>query len=53
MKAPVSWLREYVDLPRDLTEEQEALVRRLAELRGEPVADDAGGFFSRLRSAFK
>jgi len=42
-----------VDLPRDLTEEQEALVRRLAELRGEDVAEDAGGFLSRLRSAFK
>jgi molecular chaperone DnaJ len=42
-----------VDLPQDLTEEQEALVRQLAELRGEEVADDAGGFFSRLRSAFK
>jgi len=42
-----------VDLPQDLTEEQEALVRRLAELRGEEVAADAGGFFSRLRSAFK
>jgi len=42
-----------VDLPRDLTEEQEALVRQLAELRGEEVAADAGGFFTRLRSAFK
>jgi len=46
-------LHVVVDLPQDLTEEQEALVRRLAELRGEEVAEDAGGFFTRLRSAFK
>jgi len=42
-----------VDMPRDLTEEQEALVRQLAELRGEPVADESRGFFTKLRTAFK
>lgn len=42
-----------IDLPTDLTEEQEDLVRQLAELRGEPVSDEARGFFSKLRTAFK
>lgn len=42
-----------IDLPHDLDEEQEALVRRLAELRGEPVGNEARGFFSKLRTAFK
>lgn len=42
-----------IDLPEDLTEEQEDLVRKLAELRGEPVGTEARGFFSRLRTAFK
>ncbi len=42
-----------IDLPHDLTEEQEELVRKLAELRGEEVSTDAGGFFSKLRTAFK
>jgi len=42
-----------IDLPRDLDEEQEELVRRLAELRGESVGNEARGFFSKLRGAFK
>jgi molecular chaperone DnaJ len=41
-----------VDTPEDLTKEQEELLRRLAELRGEPVAGDVG-LMSKLRSAFK
>ncbi len=46
-------LHVVVDMPRDLTEEQEALVRQLAELRGEDVATASPGFFSKLRTAFK
>ncbi|MCO8129037.1 molecular chaperone DnaJ [Acidimicrobiia bacterium EGI L10123] len=46
-------LHVVIDLPRDLTEEQEELVRRLAELRGEPVAEETRGFFTKLRTAFK
>lgn len=42
-----------VDLPTDLDEEQEALVRKLAELRGEEVGTEGRGFFSKLRTAFK
>ena len=42
-----------IDLPTDLDEEQEALVRQLAELRGEPVGTEGHGFFSKLRTAFK
>lgn len=42
-----------VDTPRDLTEEQADLLRRLAELRGEEVrSPDEGGLFSKIRSAF-
>lgn len=41
-----------VDTPEDLTKEQEELLRRLAELRGEPVSGDVG-LMSKLRSAFK
>jgi molecular chaperone DnaJ len=42
-----------VDTPTELDAEQEELLRRLAELRGEPVAEGHTGFFSRLRSSFK
>ncbi len=42
-----------IDLPHDLDEEQEELVRRLAELRDEPVGTEGRGFFSKLRTAFK
>jgi len=42
-----------LDVPTRLDEEQEALVRRLAELRGEEVAPPDRGFFGRIRSAFQ
>ena len=42
-----------VDTPTELTKEQEELVRRLAEIRGEDVAPPDAGFMSKLRSAFK
>jgi len=41
-----------VDTPTGLTKEQEDLLRRLADLRGEAVAAPGEGFVSRLRSAF-
>lgn len=40
-----------VDTPSELDEEQEALLRRLAELRGENV--DTPGVMSRIRNAFR
>jgi molecular chaperone DnaJ len=47
-----------VQTPRGLTEEQESLLRQLAELRGETrpegrVAPVEGGLFGKLRDAFK
>lgn len=42
-----------VDTPDDLTKEQDDLLRRLAELRGEPVAAPDAGLMSKLRGAFK
>lgn len=42
-----------VDTATDLNDEQDQLVRRLAELRGEEVAAADHGLFSKLRSAFK
>jgi molecular chaperone DnaJ len=42
-----------VDTPEGLNKEQEELLRRLAELRGEPVAAPESGFISKLRGAFK
>lgn len=42
-----------VDTPTDLTAEQEELLRRFAESRGEGVAPAEHGFFSKIRSAFK
>src|SRR5262249_44061760 len=42
-----------VDTPTSLDSEQDELLRRLAELRGEPVAPVETGFFARIRSAFK
>ena len=41
-----------VDIPRDLDGEQDALLRQLAELRGEQVAEPKAGFASRLRNKF-
>jgi molecular chaperone DnaJ len=45
-------VRVFVDVPTDVTAEEEELLRQLAELRGEAVASDAG-FLSRIRSAFR
>lgn len=45
-------VRVVVDVPDDVTEEQEALLRRLAELRGELVADPDQGLLSKIKSAF-
>jgi molecular chaperone DnaJ len=42
-----------VETPEDLSDEQEELLRRLAELRGEQVADPEKGLFARLRSAMR
>lgn len=42
-----------VDTPTDLSEEDEALLRQLADQRGEQVAEPVeGGLFSKIRSAF-
>ncbi len=42
-----------VEVPTDLTPEQEALLRQLAEQRGEAVAPPEAGLMSRIRSAFR
>jgi molecular chaperone DnaJ len=42
-----------VDVPTELSEDEEEVIRRLAELRGEDVAPPASGLMSKLRSAFK
>ena len=42
-----------VDTPKDLTKEQDDLLRRLAELRGERVATQEPGLMGKLRGAFK
>jgi molecular chaperone DnaJ len=42
-----------VETPTGLGREEEELLRRLAELRGEDVADPDGGIFSKIRSAFR
>lgn len=41
----------FVDVPENLTKEQETLVRELARLRGEAVAGEESGLFSRIRSS--
>jgi molecular chaperone DnaJ len=42
-----------VDVPQDMTDDEDNLLRQLAELRGETVAPkDGKGFFSRVKSAF-
>jgi len=46
-------VRVIVDIPTDLSSEEEDLLRQFAALRGEPVAPVDTGFFSRIRSAFK
>jgi molecular chaperone DnaJ len=42
-----------VDVPTELSDDEEELVRQLAELRGDPVAAPPARLMSRLRSAFK
>ncbi|HET6915637.1 MAG TPA: molecular chaperone DnaJ [Acidimicrobiales bacterium] len=42
-----------VDIPDDLTKEQEELLRQFAELRGEPVGAPDPSLMSKLRGAFK
>lgn len=42
-----------VDTPTDLSRDQDELLRRLAEMRGEPVAAPDAGLMSKLRGAFK
>jgi molecular chaperone DnaJ len=42
-----------VETPEDLTREQEELLRRFAELRGDDVAPVDAGLLGRIRSAFK
>ena len=46
-------VRVVVDTPGSLSNEEEELLRKLAELRGDEVAPDEKGFFSKIRSAFK
>lgn len=43
------YVRLVVDVPDDLSSEQEALVRQLAELRGEEVAEPREGLFGKIR----
>ena len=45
-------LRLVVDTPVGLDDEQEALLRELAKLRSESVAEPRAGFVSKIRSAF-
>lgn len=42
-----------VDTPTDLTDEQDALLRQFAELRGDEVAPADVGLLAKIRSAFK
>jgi molecular chaperone DnaJ len=46
-------IRYVVRTPTDLTDEEEELYRRLAELRGDAVAAPKGGVVGRIREAFK
>jgi molecular chaperone DnaJ len=45
-------VRVSVTVPTSLTEEQEQLLRRLAEISGDEVASPDKGLFSRIKSAF-
>ena len=42
-----------VETPSDLSEEEESILRKLAEARGESVVSPGEGVISRLRSAFR
>jgi molecular chaperone DnaJ len=46
-------VRARVQVPDDLTPEQEGVLRRFAELRGDEVAPEDAGILSRIRSAFR
>jgi molecular chaperone DnaJ len=46
-------VRVVVDTPTRLSNEDEALLRKVAQSRGEDVAPEDAGFFSKIRSAFK
>jgi molecular chaperone DnaJ len=46
-------VRLVVQVPTDLTPEQEEALRRYAELRGDEVAPPEAGLLSRIRSAFR
>lgn len=46
-------VRYVVRTPTDLSDEEEALYRQLAELRGDAVAEHRGGVGRRIREAFK
>jgi molecular chaperone DnaJ len=46
-------VRARVQVPDDLTPEQEDLLRQYAEQRGDDVAPTDAGFLSRIRSAFR
>lgn len=45
-------VRVVVDVPDDLDDEQEALLRSFAELRAEPVADRDQSLLAKIKSAF-
>ena len=42
-----------VEVPTELSAEEDELLRRLAELRGEHVGSGGGGLFKRIKSAFQ
>jgi molecular chaperone DnaJ len=42
-----------VETPADLSKDEEALLRQLAEARGDAVADPDGGLLGKIKSAFK
>jgi molecular chaperone DnaJ len=46
-------IRVVVDVPTDVSKEQEELLRQLAALRGEEVAGADNGLLSKIRHAFK
>jgi molecular chaperone DnaJ len=46
-------VRVVVEVPTDLSEEEEGALRRLAELRGDEVAPAEEGLLSKIRSAFR
>lgn len=42
-----------VEVPTELSAEEDELLRRLAEIRGETVGSSGGGLFKRIKSAFQ